>query len=107
MIFDWLSLLLGFPIWPGVIGSVGALLWIDGSWPRKVAMVVLGSFTSYYAGDWVISATGMNPKLAGFIIGLFGMAVVDSVFKSWSDLGLTEILREFIRARLGLPPKGE
>lgn len=107
MIYDWLSLLFGLPIWPGVIGSVGALLWIQGTWPRKIAMVGLGSVTSYYGGEWVVSVTGLDPKFAGFIVGLFGMSIVDKSFETWSELGLTDIVREFIRARLGLPPKGK
>lgn len=90
---------------PGAIGSVGALLWIKGTWPRRIAMVGLGSAASYYGAPHVASMTGMGEGLAGFLVGLFGMSVVDSLFKTWQELGLTEIVREFIRTRLGLPLK--
>lgn len=90
---------------PGVIGSIGALLWIKGTWPRRIAMVGLGSAASYYGAPHVSALFGMEEGLSGFLVGLFGMSVVDSAFKTWQELGITEIVREFIRARLGLAPK--
>lgn len=92
---------------PGVVGSVGALIWIKGPLPRRIAMVVLGSAASYYATPHLATTFSMGEGLSGFLIGLFGMSVVDSIFKTWQELGLTEITREFIRKRLGLAPKGE
>ena len=90
---------------PGVIGSIGALLWIKGTWPRRIAMVGLGSAASYYGAQHVSVLFGMEEGLAGFLTGLFGMSVVDSVFRTWQELGVTELVREFVRARLGLAPK--
>lgn len=87
---------------PGLIGSLGALLWIKGTWPRRIAMVGLGAAASFYGAPHVASLSGMGEGLAGFLVGLFGMSVVDSVFKTWQELGITEIVREFIRARLGI-----
>lgn len=92
---------------PGVIGSIGALLWIQGSWPRRIALMALGSAASFYGGHHVSSLFSMGEGLAGFLIGLFSMSVVDSIFKTWSELGFSSILREFVRARLGLSPKEE
>lgn len=92
---------------PGIIGSVGAMLWIKAPWPRRVAMVVLGSAASFYGGQHVAHMLGMGESLAGFLVGLFSMSVVDSIFRVWQDLGITAILRDAIRARFGLPPKGE
>lgn len=90
---------------PGALGSAGALLWLKGTWLRRVAMVALGSAASYYGAPHVASMFGMADSLAGFLVGLFGMSVVDSIFKTWADLGLSAMLREFLRARLGLPPR--
>lgn len=92
---------------PGVLGSAGALLWLKGSRVRRVAMVALGSAASYYGAPHIAGMFDMGEGLSGFLVGLFGMSVVDSIFKTWADLGLTPILREFIRARLGLAPKGD
>lgn len=93
-------------ILPGAIGSIGALLWIKGTWPRRVAMMALGSAASYYGAPHVAGLFGMGEGLAGFLVGLFSMSVVDSIFTTWQELGITEILREFVRSRLGLAPKG-
>lgn len=111
-IIDFLSLLFGGPtglqqVLPGFLGSVFALLWIKGPWPRRMSMVGLGAVMSTYGGAWMAALTGLNEGFAGFLMGLFGVAVVDSIFKSWAELGLTEIIREFIRARLGLPHREE
>ena len=91
---------------PGLIGSAGALLWIKGTWPRRIAMVGLGSAASYYGAQHVSALFGMEEGLSGFLTGLFSMSVVDSVFKTWQELGLTELVREFVRARLGISQKG-
>lgn len=90
---------------PGAIGSLGALLWIKGTWPRRIAMVGLGSAASYYGAQHVSALFGMEEGLSGFLTGLFSMSVVDSVFKTWQELGLTELVREFVRARLGIKSK--
>lgn len=90
---------------PGAIGSAGALLWIKGTWPRRIAMVGLGSAASYYGAQHVSALFGMEEGLSGFLTGLFSMSVVDSVFKTWQELGLTELVREFVRARLGIKSK--
>jgi len=84
---------------PGVIGSIGALLWIKGTLIRKVSMVILGAAASYYGAPYVISQSGLQENLAGFLVGLFGMSVVDWIFTSWDG-----ILNDYLRARLGLPP---
>lgn len=91
---------------PGLIGSLGALLWIKGTWPRRIAMVALGSAASFYAGPLVATKLSMGEGLAGFLVGLFGMSVVDSIFKAWYEHDIGGTLNEWFRARLGLPPKG-
>ena len=50
---------------------------------------------------------GMGEGLAGFLVGLFGMSIVDSIFRTWQELGVTDLVREFARKRLGLPPVKE
>ena len=92
-------------ILPGLIGSIGAMLWINATWPRRVAMVALGSAASYYGAQHLAALLGMGEGLSGFLLGLFSMSVVDSVFKTWAELGLSTMARDWLRARLGLPPK--
>lgn len=88
---------------PGTIGSLGALLWIKTTWPRKIAMLLLGIASSHYVGPLVSTKLGMDPNISAFLIGLFGMSIADGVFRAWETLSLGEILRDAIRHRLGLP----
>lgn len=90
---------------PGVVGSLGALLWLKGSWPRRIAMVGLGSAASFWGTPPLATSFGMGEGLTGFLLGLFSMSIVDSIFKTWNELGFTDIVREWIRKRLGLPTK--
>lgn len=90
---------------PGVIGSIGAMLWINATWPRRVAMVALGSAASYYGAQHLATMLCMGEGLSGFLVGLFSMSVVDSVFKTWAEMGLSVMVRDWLRAHLGLPPK--
>src|SRR5574337_231350 len=84
---------------PGILGSIGALWWIHGPWHKRMAMVALGIAASVHGSAYIATTFGMSEGLAGLLIGLFGMSVVDSIFKTWAELGLTPMLREFIRAR--------
>lgn len=88
---------------PGTIGSLGALLWIKATWPRKIAMLALGIAACHYVSPVVASRLGLDPNISAFLIGLFGMSIVDGLFRAWEVLSLGEILRDAIRHKLGLP----
>lgn len=93
------------PKLPGIVGSAGALMWIQGSWPRKVAMLLLGVAASEFGagdfGDWA----GISPHLAGFLVGLFSMTAADWCFRAWDQFALGPLLNEWVRKRLGLDTK--
>ena len=86
---------------PGIIGAAGALLWINAPWPNKIMMFALGATLAYVGADYIAVQFGIPVALSGFLIGLFGMSVVDAIFKA----PLAGIVVEFLRAKLGLPPK--
>lgn len=90
---------------PGFLGSFGALLWLKETWPRRIAMLFLGVVLSYYAGNYAAELFSLDKSLAGFLVGLFGMSLVDTVFKTWESLGLAQTFKEFVRVKLGLPGK--
>jgi hypothetical protein len=90
---------------PGLIGSMGALLWIKGTWPRRLALFVLGSAASFYGAPLAATKFGMGEGLAGFLVGLFGMSIVDSLFKAWQDHDIGGTLNEWFRKMLGLEPR--
>lgn len=89
---------------PGVIGSAIALAWIKDTIPRKAVMFIGGAALSYFASDAAATWFGGNVGLAGFLLGLFGMAGVNKIFELWSSFNLTPLFTEFVRKVLGLPP---
>lgn len=88
---------------PGIFGSMGAMLWIQGTLKRKLALFAFGGVASWYAAPWLSHVTAIPEGFAGLMVGLFGMSVIDSIFRAWQELGFSQLLREWLRARLGLP----
>lgn len=87
---------------PGAAGSFGAAaLFLKGAWTRRLGMAVLGSAASYYGAPHIATTLGMAEGLAGFLLGLFGMAVVDGIFKAWHERGMIETLRDTMAAVRG------
>lgn len=87
---------------PGALGSFGAAaLWLKGPWGRRITMASLGSVASFYGSPYLATAMGMTEGLAGFLLGLFGMAVVDNIFKAWHERGFIETIRDVFAAIRG------
>lgn len=87
---------------PGALGSFGAaLFFMKGSAGRRVGLGVFGSFLAYYGSPYISQTLNMSEGLAGLMLGLFGMSVVDSIFKSWQERGLPETIRDFWQALRG------
>lgn len=100
---NWTDQLL--PKVPGILGSAGALMWIQGTWPRKVAMLLLGIAASEYGTGDAVTLLGISEGLAGFLVGLFSMTAADWAFRAWDQFALGPLLNEWVRKRLGLGPK--
>ncbi|MBD9530459.1 hypothetical protein IB233_02275 [Comamonas sp. CMM01] len=100
---NWMDQLL--PKVPGILGSAGALMWIQGSWPRKVAMLFLGVAASAYGTADFVALAGISEGLAGFVVGLFSMTAADWCFRAWDQFALGPLLNEWVRKRLGLGPQ--
>ena len=86
----------------GPAGSLFALLWLKGTWPRKVAMFIGGWALSFYGAPGVATWLGFSEGFAGFLLGLFGMAIVDKMFEAWDVMDLGTILKDWLRKRLGV-----
>lgn len=90
---------------PGALGALVSLMWIRDTWPRRLAMFGAGAAFARFGTADMSRMTGLNDGLTGFLLGLFGMAVVASVFLGWEKLDVSIILRDAIRQFLRLPPK--
>ncbi len=91
---NWFDQLL--PKVPGILGSAGALMWMQGTWPRKGAMLVLGIAASNYRTPDFVLATGFSEGLAGFVVGMFSMTAADWVFRAWDQFALGPLLNECV-----------
>lgn len=80
----------------GPLGAVSALFFMKGPWPQRLAMLVPGMALSYYGSYTVAHLAGMSEGLAGFLLGLFGMAAVAKVFETWEQLQLGELLGKWL-----------
>lgn len=92
---------------PGVLGSLSAVLLMRADWKTSAAIVLPGSALAYYGGAWVGNLVGMPDTLAGYLVGLGGMAFMAKVIETWQRLDLGAILGETLRKWLGLPPRQE
>jgi hypothetical protein len=86
---------------PGVLGSIVALRWIAGSPLQRIASVLGGTSSSWYAGEHLAGWLGVNIGLSGFLVGLFGMAIAAKVFELLAQIDGVAILDRILR-RWGL-----
>jgi hypothetical protein len=87
---------------PGLIGSLIALLWIKDTWPRRIAFFAAGAATSYYGSPFIAKWTNLDKGLAGFLVGLLGMAIAVKVFETLAALQPGDILRRWMEKKAGL-----
>jgi hypothetical protein len=87
----------------GPAGALSALLFMSGvPWPRRIGMVAAGSLLAYYGTGTVAAFAGLPEGLAGYLLGLFGMAGVAKTFATWDALDLGTPIRKWINRRLGV-----
>lgn len=89
---------------PGVIGAFVAMLMAKEVWRRRLVMFLGGSAFSIFAMADAVRITGLNTGLAGFLLGLFGMSIISSIYQGWERLDMGDILRDAVRQLLRLPP---
>ena len=67
----------------GLAGSVVSLRFVQGTIPERIFMAVGGAALSYYASTPAARWVGVQDAegLVGFLIGLFGMAVMAKVYE--------------------------
>ena len=85
--------------------SYQAMYWVEGSAFKKLVMVLSGSAIANFGADAVSKWSGLDAGFAGFLLGLFGMSMVAKIFDTWRVFEIGPIAAEFVRSKLGLPPK--
>jgi hypothetical protein len=82
---------------PGVLGSLAALLWIKDTWPRRMGYVLAGSAASHYASPYAALLLNTDQGLAGFLIGLFSMAVAAKCFETIESVKAAEMFDRLLK----------
>jgi hypothetical protein len=82
---------------PGLIGAIAAMFWIKDTWPRRVAYVFVGAASSYYGSGALSTILGTEKGLAGFLIGLFGMAIAAKVFETIESVAPKEVIAAVLK----------
>ena len=65
----------------GLAGAVVSMHFLQGTWPARISLAISGALFSYFAAPYLSQRTGLPEGLAGFLLGLFGMAVVSRVWE--------------------------
>lgn len=63
----------------GVIGSIVSMRFIQGTWAAKFLYAGCGSAISFYGAPTFSTKTSLPEGLAGFLLGLFGMAIAAKI----------------------------
>lgn len=86
---------------PGVVGSLVAVgLMRDVSPWRRFSAFVSGAACSYFVADTVTALwPAIKPGFAGFVIGLFGMALILKVYETLDEVRPAQWLRDFLVKR--------
>jgi predicted Na+-dependent transporter len=80
----------------GFLGSVLSLTFIDGMGKRqRVVAVISGMIMSHYLSPLIayLFSKGEYQDTIGFLIGLFGMSIVASVFRAIQNSDIWGLLR--------------
>ncbi|EHK66020.1 hypothetical protein [Achromobacter arsenitoxydans] len=66
----------------GVLGAAVSVHYLRGSWRARLSMAVSGSLGAYYAAPYLSGMLGIPGGLAGFLTGMFGMALVSRAWEA-------------------------
>ncbi len=67
----------------GLLGAAVSLRFVGGTFIERATMAAGGAALSFYGSDWTTALLGMKGAegLVGFLIGLFGMAIIAKIYE--------------------------
>lgn len=77
---------------------------VKGTVLARIFMAISGALLSFYCSPWVSEQTGFPEGGTGFLLGLFGMAVVSKLWESmstWQVEDLWQIAMAWLRRITG------
>lgn len=87
---------------PGVLGSMTAMLFGkgDGGWKRRLAVCAAGVAFAWAVGPSVAPILRSGGEVAGYLSGLFGMALISKIFDTIGSFDSTQAARDLWAAIL-------
>lgn len=80
---------------PAAAGSLTALLFFRGEgWRRAIATVIAAMFLAKILGPSVAELMRSSQAVAGYVVGLFGMAIVAKVFDMIVSFDATSAMQD-------------
>jgi hypothetical protein len=89
----------------GVFGAVVSMRFLQGSWLSRTSMACGGALCSYFAAPYVAQRVGIPEGLSGFLLGLFGMAIISRAWEwvqSTPVAAFWQIILDWLKKRAGL-----
>ena len=82
----------------GVVGALVSLKFIQGTWLEKSFMALGGSCLSYFATSPIANWLNIENTegLIGFIVGLFGMAIVAKIYELIQVIDAKQVVGIFL-----------
>lgn len=65
----------------GLAGAIVSMNFLQGTWPARISMALSGALISYFAAPHVATKTSIPEGLAGFLLGMFGMAIASRAWE--------------------------
>lgn len=65
----------------GVAGAIVSMRFLQGTFIERSTMAVSGAVLSYFMSPYISMKTGLPEGFCGFLLGVFGMAVVSRVWE--------------------------
>ena len=90
---------------PGALGAIGSWAFIRATRLYRSGMVLIGVALAHYGSPTAVKFTGLDAEICGFILGLLGMKVIETIVMSATAINFAGLLNEIIRKWAGLPTK--
>jgi len=87
----------------GLAGAIVSLRFLRGSWPERLFTVLSGFLVSYFISPWLAAKISLPEGLTGFLVGVFGMAVMS---RAWEWVQTTPVAAIWQILLDGLKRKG-
>lgn len=89
---------------PGLAGGLASMAFIKGTLKERLTMALCGAVLSVYATGYIAETLAVPPGLAGFLTGLFGMAICAKAWEAIQSAPIHEAWQsvlDFIKRKLG------